>query len=195
MSTLLAIDPSVNSAGVALFDRETRQLIAAARVKSPGTPEDAHGIRCIKMANAIGHWLGSRPAAVIPAELAFEWPQVYTAAKSKGDPNQLLPLVGIGMAVTGLIGRSLENLRTPTPAEWIGQCPKWCSKACAKSPKKCKTCKGSAWKTPRGRRIAERLSKPELALVPDQHDAIDSVGIGLHALGRLVLVRVFPGAV
>jgi hypothetical protein len=96
---------------------------------------------------------------------------------------------------------------SPTPVEWTGQVPKVCP-ACngkktepaafrfnAKSPKRvkrvCIECHNSAWGTPRGRRIWLRLTEAERALCPDQNDAIDAVGLGLHALGRLEKISVF----
>jgi len=80
---------------------------------------------------------------------------------------------------------------SPMPAEWVGQLSKVCAycdgkKGRGRGKKRvlCPECKGSDWETPRGRRIRSRLSPAELALVPDQNDAIDAVGLGLWKLGR-----------
>ncbi len=179
---LLALDPSLNSCGLAVFDEH--ELVASYRLKETKPPgEVSRGTRCYNMAACILSWLNDDHYRI--DKLVFEWPQIYRNTKSKGDPNQLLPLVGIGMALKGLLP-SLGapcgcELTTPTPAEWIGQCPK--------------STTGDPWKSPRGKRIASRLTKEELAIVPTQHDAIDAVGLGLWKVGRLSLNRVFSGAV
>lgn len=132
------------------------------------------GARCLAMARRV---LTCCNAGV--TELAFEWPQVYRGAKSKGDPNDLPGLAGVGMAVAGMLP-GLELVRSPTPAQWSGQLPK--------------STTGDPWASPRGQRVRSRLSPAELGLVQAQHDAIDAVAIGLWALGRLAPRRVFPGA-
>ncbi len=193
---LLAVDPSISSAGVARFTHDEHGVavcVAAARI--PVTSEGPPGVRCLMMAAAIRRWVGHLRFSRL--ELAFEWPQIYTSAKSKGDPNQLIGIAGVGCALAGLLaGQGLiGDVLTPTPAEWIGQLPKVCPVCRGKAKRKCLACEGSAWKTPRGRRIRSRLSPAELAVIPDQNDAIDAVGIGLWSVGRLELVGVFPGAV
>lgn len=114
-----------------------------------------------------------------PDVVAIEVPQVYTAVRAKGDPNQLLPLYGIGAA----IGALLPNARIVEyrPAQWAGQLPKTTKHREAKQ-------------SLRGARIMSRLSETECLLVPDDHDVIDAIGIGLHHLGRLAPRRVYPGA-
>lgn len=196
MSELVSIDPSINSVGAARWSDGV--LVAAAQVRGLASVADkAIGVRCLAMAVEIHRWHTPKPPAHFPLELAFEWPQVYRAVKSKGDPNQLIGIAGVGSALAGIFAAQnrLANLVTPTPAEWIGQLPKVCPACRGRRSKACKACGGSAWETPRGRRIRSRLKPSELALVPDQHDAIDAVGIGLYALGRLDVARVFPGAV
>lgn len=188
---LLAVDPSIRSVGLAVWD-DTR-LVWSSRVTLAKT-EQCMGERCLRMAGtclkavlAAGHE---------PDELAFEWPKIFTIGKSKGDPNDLIPMAGVGMALAGLLAQRLTAIFTPWPSDWIGNIPKVCPK-CKKLPgaKSCKVCGGSSWRTPRGRLIKESLTPEELALVHDQHDEIDGVGIGAWKRGRLVLRRVFPGAV
>lgn len=204
---LLAVDPSVNSVGASLFTNGV--LTACARIKSHVDTKLGHGIRCLGMAAQVRMWCVEHGAN--PSHIVFEWPQIYRAAKSKGDPNDLPALAGVGMAVVALLaGGALQAIVTPTPAEWIGQCPKVCprckggrvaaavtrvaGKRVARA-RNCETCHGSKWETPRGRRIRGCLTAAEVLLVPDQHDAIDSVGIGLYGLERLKLTQVFPGAI
>ncbi len=196
---LLALDPGLNSPGVALFRGDT--LAAAGRVPIPGAyaalPD---GRRWLEVAQRIADWViaprgycglydtGERVTAVI-----FERPQWYQRAKSKGDPNQLAGVAGVAANVTGIFaGLRHLDVHSPTPAQWIGQLSKVCPTCKGKAKKKkCADCRGSAWMTPRGRRIRSRLSLEEFKLVPDQNDAIDSVGIGLWALNRLEPKRTF----
>lgn len=165
---LLAIDPSVRSPGVALFDTRTNLLVLAARVKVPKSP-----FPMMAAARAIHFWLNARTVF----QLVFEMPQIYRASKSKGDPNDLISLAGVAMAVAGLCDLSPSEISAPTPAEWIGNIPKFTT--------------GDVKSSPRAQRILSRLSPDELQAVPNQHDAIDAVGLGLHRLGRLEPRRAF----
>lgn len=167
---LLALDPSVRSPGMALFRNDVLSSAGRLTIKRSKIP----GIACsdgqwwLTVAHDILKWVG--PVAV--RTLVFEKPQIYTAYKSKGDPNDLVGLAGVAAAVAGMLRwHGPLEVFSPTPAEWIGQLPK--------------TTRGSAKESPRAKRILSRLSPAELALVPDQHDAIDAVGIGLWCLGRL----------
>lgn len=182
MSDLLALDPGIVSPGAALFRGGT--LIAAARIKYAPTMTLNDAQRCIEAADHVmawGHKVGAQPSV-----LAFEWPQVYGEGKGKGNPNQLLPMVGVNLSVAtaymiAAYTRKLTfEIRSYTPAEWIGQLPK--------------TTRGKASSSPRATRILSRLDVDERAAVPDQHDAIDAVGIGLHALGRLGVRRVLSSS-
>ena len=171
---LLAIDPSVNSPGVALFDGDV--LIAADRATAPKEwSKLGDGDRWLRVARSIVLWADTACAQRIRI-VVFERPQWYQRAKSKGDPNQLAGLAGVAGAVTGILGPHFPTVLSPTPAEWIGQLPK--------------ATRGSAKKSPRAARILSRLGENELKLVPDQHDALDAVGLGLWALGRLTPRRV-----
>ena len=206
---LLSIDPSTTTVGAALFVRHddiintnvpVGHLYAADSIKlaKPADNEDpAH--RWFMACLAIEGWLATkiRGSDEVTA-LVFERPQFYSAVKSKGDPNKLVGVLGVAAMLAGRL--SMQNLRAmPSrgmiasylPAEWIGQLSKVCPTCKGKAKKKCKDCHGSAWETPRGRRIASRLSIAERAKCPDQNDAIDAVGIGLKHLGRLEPVRVY----
>lgn len=194
----IALDPSINSCGLAAYVDGT--LSMCCRVTCPLGTDSPIGVRCLAMAGEIIKVLERHSLLNGIVELVMEWPQVLRNTKSKGDPNDLIPMAGVGMALATLIGvRSSSGLRdliTPTPNEWIHQCPKQCPK-CKKTPgsKRCPVCKGSAWRTPRGFRIADVLTLEERERVPDQHDAIDAAGLGAWRKKRLVLGRVFPGAV
>ncbi len=189
---LLAVDPGTNSPGMALFD-DNNVLLKAERFdlsEFAGLPD---GQRWLKCGRILGGWV-LRECAIHKPELlhvVFERPQWYARGKSKGDPNQLAGIAGVAANLTGFLSvYGPIDVMSPTPAEWIGQLPKTC-KTCGANKKKCLACKGSAWNTLRGRYIGARLSEREHALVPDQNDAIDAVGIGLFALGRLKPKRVF----
>ncbi len=104
----------------------------------------------------------------MPDKLVIEWPQVYTRAKSKGDPNDMLPVA----AVAGIVIASLsaDVVLTPRPAEWKGQVPKDVHNA----------------------RVMRRLTPEErnrvdAAQLPKSlaNNAIDAIGLGLWALGRM----------
>lgn len=178
MADLLAIDPGLDSPGAALF--RDGVLVAAARIVVANIPGAPHAQRALAAADAIVNWAITQRAKV--AIVAHEWPQIYNASRSRANPNNLIGMAAIDGAVDCAFafiaahrGEQLE-LRTFLPAEWAGQLPK-------------DTHKGAYWKSPRGQRIWSRLSNAERALAPEQHDAGDAIGLGLHALGRLGVRR------
>lgn len=180
---LIAVDPSIRSAGVSLFRNGT--LIKCARIRTPLADADkvCTGVRCLRMGHAIASWL-TEVHDVMPRTLAFEWPQIYQrgGGRTAGDPNDLPGLAGVGMALAGALSVAIAprnvglELVTFTPADWKGQLPKDAA----------------------AHHVKAALTDIERTALVDQHDALDSVGIGLHALGRLHLKsnrrRVFPGA-
>lgn len=202
--SLLALDPGLVHPALALF-RE-RRLVAAGRVRVPRAYSPSNladvGERARRVALLCLAWATSRGVSVAALDVArdamlegrhgeatrimigegltqlvYEWPQVYRATRSKGDPNDLLGLVGVGAALSGMLGVPAQTF---TPAQWIGGLPK--------------STTGDPLASPRGARVWSRLDADERAAVEVSHDAIDAVGLGLHALGRLERVRVFPGA-
>lgn len=197
--TLITLDPGIRLAGVGVF--VNTRLAAANVVKNPtktGNGVDA----CVSMGQEVATWarvtlyrliherakVGHETTAV--DEFLAEWPQVYTAGKGKGDPNDLPPLAGVGCAV-GACLRPTALLHV-LPAVWKGQVP------------------GDAF-TARilGRLepneievLAKALLREDPILLTDRidkllkhstaHNAIDAVGIGLYHLGRLDRRRVIP---
>lgn len=202
---LLAIDPGMNSPGYAVFmlSGGLYPLFGADRVTVPAAWSELEpGHRWLEVAHEIVTRIQDKVAPSSITQVVFEKPQWYQRSKSKGDPNDLVGVAGVAAAVCGILaGRHHLDVFSPTPAEWIGQLPKVCpvckGKKSTMSLKRkrvktvCGTCHGSAWETPRGRFIRSRLTPAELALVPDQNDAIDAVGIGLWKLGRLQPRTVF----
>lgn len=180
--TVLALDPSYGgSCGVAAF-RDGRLTVAGdVSPRMYGTREaDDPVVRALNVARAVIKW--GECNAVRPAVLACEWPQIYRATKSKGDPNQIVPLAAVVQAVATLQWANNPQIKIVSykPAEWAGQLPKD-----TKNPKS----------SPRGLRILSKLESSEVTIWSALgHDAIDAVGIGLHYLGRLTPHRVFAGA-
>lgn len=192
---LLTCDPSVRSPGVALFRHG--KLIACDRVK---IPEELHelpeGRRWMRVANEISSWWQEQLDGHdhLVRTFVYELPQIYseTQGKSKGDPNQLLGLVGVGQSLAVMLtmynmstGARPPMLLTPKPSEWTGQLPKTVKGKYPKDPRE----------SPRGARIWARLQAGEREVTVLQHDAFDSIGLGLFALGRYERERVFPGAI
>lgn len=197
---LLAIDPGTNSPGMAIFTTtddgapfDPNVLVGARRILLPESDRDLDdGARWLKIATEITGWAVKYIGGRRQVDIVFEKPRWLQHGKSKGDPNQLAGLAGVSAAVCGRMSMLHPGrIFSPTPDEWIGQVPKVCPFCHGKAKKKCKECRGSAWETPRGKRIRSRLSPAELLLVPDQNDAIDAVGIGLWKLGRLQPHSVF----
>lgn len=181
MTDVVALDPSVRSPGVALF--RDGVLTFAGRVKLAALnaaldPDVSAGARWRAVSSEIQWWVAARDV-IAPMLVVYERPQIYRASKSKGDPNDLIGLAAVGAGVVMLYPGA--RVLTPTPAEWCGQLPK--------------ATRGRASASPRARRILSRLTSIELPRAPDQHDALDAVGLGLWALGRLEIRHANSGAV
>lgn len=181
-SYLIAVDNSLCKPGVAVFCEGL--LVATGTMRQPKNTELNIAERVNRTArDVITFAIDKAPE---PFFLAYEWPQVYTASKSKGDPNDLLGVVGVGGAVAGMLamicfGRnSVLDVVAYKPAEWIGQIPKATGAKCMDSP--------------RARRILSKLDWIEKEFVISDNDAIDAVGIGLYRLGRLKPTKVYPGS-
>jgi hypothetical protein len=171
VSNLLAADPGLRYPAAALFVDGI--LVAASRVKVPGALHKLEvGQRCLEVAKLIYDW--ARKDLTPIHELVTEWPRTYR--RMKGDPADLFPLAGVGMALAGML---MVPVTAPTAPEWIGNIPK--------------TTKGDPLESPRAQRIWSKLSDAEKAVVVLSHDAIDAVGLGLWKLERLVS-RCFIGA-
>lgn len=180
LGELVAIDQSLNSPGIALF--RSGVLVGSAVLKQKHETHWPIGARVSVTSRDLLRWVAAYTRDV--RMVAIEWPQVYNYRNSKGDPNDLLPVAAVGGAVaTGITllyqDRAVE-IRSPKPADWSGQIPKYTT--------------GAVWESPRARRILGRLAKHERDIVSVSHDALDAIGIGLWVLGRLDAVKIFPGA-
>jgi hypothetical protein len=188
MSTLVTLDPSIRSAGVAVF--QDGDLVAAKTFKEPRGragkfPEVG---RCLDMAESVACWLLGRYR---PYEYVTEWPQIYAPGKGKGNPSGLVGLAGVGTALAALLAYmpGLAPLEGSLQA-WCYTPNQWCQGTSKPERGGFKTYLTST----RGVRILSRLSASERAVWDAQvktHDAGDAVGIGLNHLGRLKPRRVY----
>lgn len=178
----LGLDPALNWPGWAVMVDDA--LIAAGAVSCTryvGEPI-GHRVKLVakRVLAEIADVLAPHRALNCITHMAAEIPQVYTRGKSKGDPNDLIPLALVVGEVSGQLGPGVD-VWMPTPAEWIGQLPK--------------VTRGDPWASPRGLRIRSRLDADEFRLVEDvRHDAVDAIGLCLAKRGRMDRRRVFAGA-
>lgn len=170
---LVSMDPGIRCCGVAVFkhDGTVPRLARALIVRNPvKSGDDLNAVRL--MAKEVLATL--RNETYYGYDFVSEWPQVYRAVRSKGDPNDLMPLAGV---VGFVASASWGSVRRFLPAEWKGQMPK---DVCEK-------------------RALSRLDAAEQVVlaacaVPAslRHNVIDAVAIGLHAAGRLAPQKAMP---
>lgn len=179
MGNLLSIDPGSRGCGCALWNRETRRLLAAAYVANIDFEGLAGPLECAMMARQVRLW-----APVHVEALAFEWPQIYQPGgdKTKGDPKVLLPLAGVDAAIAALFSEATKVSKVQ-PHDWKGGVQK---------PKRVSD------PYPIEGKVRSRLTPEELAniqwprAVKFTWDVSDALGVGLHALGRFEPRRSFP---
>lgn len=171
MSELLAtLDPGLRACGIAVFRDST--LVAAGLPRNP-QQRGRGGQTWFAMSLSVRLWLHERGFVTLRRVIA-ECPQVYTAGKAKGDPNDLIELAGVVGAVLGQA--DCDDIATVSPREW----------------------KGTLDADVMTERIRERLTATEAERIdPDvpehlQHNTLDAIGIGLHVLGRLAPRKVYP---
>lgn len=188
---ILALDPSIRSAGVALY--RCRKLVGAATLRISPTKDNV-ATRCLRMAQEVVGWVVEREAA--PATLVVEWPKISGQTLGK-DPNDQIGLAGVVGAVSsqlamllvssvaGMLSSGLAmqdetlSIVSYTPGEWSGGMSK---------VRKKKGAEGSV----RAQYTRRRLLAEELVHWPtNEHDALDAVGIGLKFLGRFEPRTVF----
>lgn len=199
--SILAVDPGLRHPAAALF--RCGVLQAASRVPVPAAWHSLDvAERCRRIGSAIQDWVcecGLDMDAMADAyflelagdtrrarelrqargvvQVVIEIPQIYRASKSKGDPNDLPPLFGVGAAIASRLDVEAVSYK---PAQWIGQIKK--------------AEKGDPLKSPRGKLIWRCLRDEERDRLVLSHDALDAAGLGLHHLGRLRR-HVYSGAV
>lgn len=188
-STTVALDPSISSCGLAIFD-QTARLVASSRIRAaPGTSKLSPLARCLSMALRCADWLVPTCSDFgRPHVLVSEWPVQYAAGAAKGDRNGLSLMPSVAGALAGIVATS-DKLRSMhfececfsyTPREWV--------QGTSKSTKSF----AAYMESQRGRRIASKLTPAELRILLESksHDAGDAIGIGLHHLGRLKPTRI-----
>lgn len=154
---LLAVDPSLSCTGYALFD--CGELRTCGVFKT--TPADP-------LRDRLGYAAGLLAEHTNLDLLVIEWPQIYARAKSKGDPNDLLMVAGVAAGI--LISVDAATVLMPTPHQWKGTTPKDIHNA----------------------RVLKRLTAREASVLKTrcipktlENNAIDAIGLGLWALGRM----------
>ena len=175
MSTILSIDPGIRGVGVAVW-RHGR-LHAAAWVQNPcstgsGPREAAEAARAVHVHCGLARL----------DTLVLEYPQIYSrgGGRTKGDPNDLLPLAAVDGALAALFPEAAVVYFTPSV--WKGQVDK---------PKSVHE------EYAIERRVRERLDESELLRIvwpgnkKHRWDVVDALGVGLHHLGRFERKRVF----
>lgn len=166
MSTLLAIDPSIVTSGVAVFRSGLLTYCTLADCRF--LRADSLYSRVAAMADEIWYVAGMYGATEVVCEL----PQIYTASTSKKNDTALIPIFLLtGFLMCCADGTPVSDFKTVQPRQWKGQQPKEVTR----------------------HRVLQRLSQAEkealdlgLIRVPKslQHNVFDAVGIGLHSVGR-----------
>ncbi len=177
MTRMLSLDPGTRGCGVAGW--VDGKLDVAAFVENP-LDEGSGPRECAEAARAVYVWWDQQWFS--PDVLALEVPQIYqrAAGKSKGDPNKIMPLFGIGAALAALF--PVAKVMYGVPHDWKGGVSK---------PKTTKTV--YAVKP----RVLDRLSPDEQNViewptsVKKEWDVVDALGVGLFHLGRFQRHRVF----
>lgn len=169
---LIAIDPGLRHVGVAVFAPDgTLRGAACVRERRAAKDRTDPLVLAEHLAGYVLKFVRIYVAGGDVARVVAEWPRVYTRAKSKGDPNDLLPLSACSAAcATALKAGEVQSVH---PDEWKGQAPT---------------------ETVIAARVLDRLEVVEARVYAEAlqvagktlgHNVTDAVGIGLHALGRL----------
>ncbi len=173
---LVAVDPGLNRAGVAVF-RHSKLICCASPAGLSSDVELPARIR--HMVSALVDFV-PRLRMIEGVSWIVEWPQIYQRerGKTKGNPNDLLGCA----AIAGAIGARGDDVRFVLPAEWKGQTPK---------PKK----KSDDYIIEQRARMRLKNEPTEYNVIPSDlsWDGWDAVALGLWALGRFER-RILPGA-
>lgn len=157
---LVAIDPGIRGCGIAKFVHGSLQragYIPNPSKKGNGPAEVRSMVYALFGAVAID-------------EIAIEWPQVYSTQRGS-DPNDLLPLVGIGCGFA--VQHPTAEVFRYLPREWKASMPK-----------------GTAFEE-RILKILDETERDTITGPPSLlHNVYDAVGIGLYHLGRFKPTRV-----
>lgn len=160
---MITIDPNLRGCGVATWHKET--LFSANYVKNLIPTGRGYEVFCAA-ATAVGSHIHLKSVWVC-GPVVIEMPRAYGSVHTKGDPNDLLDVMGVG-AACALALRNFGPIQSVAPSDW----------------------KGNVKKSIMLERIWSKLSEEERAVVQktnksDREDVLDAIGIGLHKLGRL----------
>lgn len=171
---ILVVDPGIRGCGVALFSLE-KKLVACAYVKNP--LKTGNGIaEVLSVAKASRDWAYCNLCEFDFSHFVGEWPQIYTASKSKGDNNDLLPLVGVVCSIATTLSVPVTQY---FPREWKSQLTKEATLE----------------------RVCDRLDITEMSILGAAmrdagkslaHNVVDAAAIGLHYSGRFTPRKVYP---
>ena len=164
---LVAIDPGVHHCGMAGFEGVTKKLAWATLVRAPDLPLGVEAWTA--MAEEIVTTINFGGADVV-----IEFPRVYQGGKKQGADMDLLELAATVGAIATAVSLRGAYIRRVIPSDWKGQMDKSTSTA----------------------RVLERLSPEEkscIAACPASllHNVHDAIGIGLWAVGRFEMKRVY----
>lgn len=180
-------DPGA-STGIAVA--QGKRLVGAKLIKSPHGENPARrwwDLACLAADyftgwGKIGHF-------------AVEFPQVYSAGKGKGDPNDLFPVAGIAQSLAIEAMREGAEVTLYKPREWKGTIDKLVNTYRVRqrlSPEEFSyivippnTCSRCSMQTP-SEPSCEKKTPCEV------HNVYDGVGVLLKALGRFERFRVIP---
>lgn len=152
---MISVDPGLRHCGVAVWF--DRRLIRAGLVTNS----------MIAGRGPVAHKLMAQSVIqyVFPngqTEYVLEYPRIYPkGAQRKGDLNDLLDLAGVDGAIAALAQGAVQFVY---PADWKGQIPK-------------KIMNDRVW--------GVLTTSERIVCQSKDHNILDAVGIGLHALGRL----------
>lgn len=183
---IVSIDPGIRGCGVAAFSEA--ELLHADYVLNPQTR--GNGIlQVLSMARAIRNHL-DREGVYTPHTVVAERPQVYDRTKSRGDPNDLVPLEGIGACLAGLFDP--QHVAGYLPREWKGTIdPEEISRRVRSRLSTIEFSRrivpGNTCSACTFHRTEQDCLKPDSCLAHNVHDAI---GIGLKYLGRFEPLKV-----
>lgn len=175
---LVAIDPGLRHAGVAVFESGVLVGAECVRARERDLHSDDPLVLNAHVAGYVVRFVREFVRAGSAVEVVAEWPRVFGRGRSKGDPNDLLPLAGCSAACVARI--QPERVRCVRPDEWKGTMPT---------------------DTVVAGRVSTRLNADETHVYGRAihtagktlgHNVTDAVGIGLHRLARFEPVRVIP---
>ena len=179
---IIAIDPGINGTGLAFFSGRG-ELLRAEYARCPLKADADILARCVAMGREVSARYdlarSAHPLESGPTRIVAEWPRVYEAGKAKrgADPNDLLPLAGVDAAAAAFIGCDATSV---APRDWKGTMGDMPDGSYLPETRIMGDSRGEGGSLS----IVERARVILPSAASLAHNVIDSVGIGLHAVGR-----------